>query len=495
MSSRPTYMWSGTEWLSIAPGIGDEGGITDHQGLTGRTDPDSHPIESITDLQPALDNKSDITHTHQGLDLDAGVGISIDGVDPTVISNTDLGSEAVNEHINVIDNPDPHIGVYAGIAHLHAEYSPTSHLHDDLYSEIAHVHDGLYDPTGTADAAVLEHTEEPDPHAVYLLPPDVLSGDGIQVTDIGDGTVRIDNTAQNGQPLTVASLACGGTQSIPHDTWTLITDLSVDGDTAGLVDPVTPYGFTAQTRGVYIIIGTVGMPASPTGERAIRVLINGTVADGGINVVNAPSQQPSVQTISGQWLLEVGDVVTFETYHTAGSGLVLDGPTTRMTISMINGATSDRIVGVGATQTVETSISDSTFRGLVTETIVFQTIDCTVGTILGDAGIVMGPDSPSGWYDLVVSAGFAGNNTGNRRMQVLLNSSIANAPLIPKMNVLSAGGGIVTTLQVAGPILLVPGDYLRPEIFQNTGNALLTSPANCSISLLFRGIAATEGIV
>lgn len=40
---------------------GGGGGVTDHNALTGRSDPDQHPIGAVTGLQGALDSKVDDT--------------------------------------------------------------------------------------------------------------------------------------------------------------------------------------------------------------------------------------------------------------------------------------------------------------------------------------------------------------------------------------------------------------------------------------------------
>jgi len=153
--SRPTYVWSGIEWVAVAPGIGVEGGVTDHAGLTGLADPGAHPIEAIEDLQNSLDSKASVTHNHPGLNIQAGDGIDLSNGDPNVITNTDLGTVALESHTDPL-NTDPHSGIYSAIAHGHTgiyapeihvhDYSPEDHLHDGTYSPDTHEHSTLYLP-------------------------------------------------------------------------------------------------------------------------------------------------------------------------------------------------------------------------------------------------------------------------------------------------------------------------------------------------------------
>lgn len=44
--------------------ITGSGGSSDHNILTNRTIPDQHPISAITGLQPAIDGKAPVVHTH-----------------------------------------------------------------------------------------------------------------------------------------------------------------------------------------------------------------------------------------------------------------------------------------------------------------------------------------------------------------------------------------------------------------------------------------------
>ncbi len=48
----------GVVWTTVvSDGSGGGGGVTDHNALTGRSDPDQHPIGAVAGLQGALDGK------------------------------------------------------------------------------------------------------------------------------------------------------------------------------------------------------------------------------------------------------------------------------------------------------------------------------------------------------------------------------------------------------------------------------------------------------
>ena len=477
--ARPGYFWddAAQEWAPI--GIAPEGSeVTDHNQLSGRNSPQSHPIVAVDGLTEALDGKAPTGHTHSGLNIQAGEGIDLSGGDPNVISNTDLGSDALEAHQGEVD-PHP---IYSQLEHEH-DYAAADHTHPGT----DHDHPS-YEIAGTAAELIDTHVAEVDPHPAYLLPPEVQSSDGISVTDNGDGTITLLNTAMNGQPLVAAALVASADQSIPTATWTPLTNLVVpDGDSGNLIPDPPDGSFLIPQAGAYIFTAAVGFAAGG-GARGIRMTRNGTPVPGSTSMVNAPTGQPSALPTAVQIDLRPDDVIRVEAFQTSGNPLDAEAASCRSTISRVNGATSDRIVGVAVTQTTVRTYQTATWTGIICDTTVLNTIDATVGTNQATAGVTLGPDSPEGWYDLVVSIGFAGDNNGNRRLRVLVNDVITNAPLIPNMNVLSAGGGIITPVQVAGPVYLKPGDYLRPEGFQNTSGNLDSAPANTAWSLLFRGI-------
>ena len=47
----------GVVWTTVVRDGSGGGGVTDHNALTGRSDPDQHPIGAVTGLQGALDGK------------------------------------------------------------------------------------------------------------------------------------------------------------------------------------------------------------------------------------------------------------------------------------------------------------------------------------------------------------------------------------------------------------------------------------------------------
>lgn len=47
--------------VKVTTGSGGGGGVTDHNALSGRSDPDQHPIGAVTGLQSALDGKADVS--------------------------------------------------------------------------------------------------------------------------------------------------------------------------------------------------------------------------------------------------------------------------------------------------------------------------------------------------------------------------------------------------------------------------------------------------
>lgn len=96
-------------------------------------------------------------------------------------------------------------------------------------------------------------------------------------------------------------------QSIPNGAFTSLTFTTEDTDTAGGHDTaVNPSRYTAQTTGMYVVLGSYVSGFNNTGGRAARLAVNGAALNG---------SQVSVQaaTASIATGIEVGRLVSLTT--------------------------------------------------------------------------------------------------------------------------------------------------------------------------------------
>lgn len=327
VAGKPAYAWTGTEWVPImAPVEGADLGVTDHPALSGRTTPDSHPIEAVTGLELELAGKAPLVHSHPSEDLDAGDGIEFVGVAPTIVNNVDKGSTALNVHVN---DADPHPATYA----------PTVHSHDGEYAPDPHTH-AEYDPAGTALAGDQAHVQDQDPHAAYIQPDEIIGGPGIASVVNPDGSVTLTNTAQN---VGVSGMGFGQLteRNIPDSTWRAMQldkeILHTLNGTTGTV--VADAGFTLDAgdpEGWYTVFAAVAFIGNANGRRVIRCSVNGDpllcpLIPQGLQPTALGGSTSFVQT-SGPVYLRPGDRIAVEAWQNSGITLTSSIENTVMTI-------------------------------------------------------------------------------------------------------------------------------------------------------------------
>jgi hypothetical protein len=106
---------------------------------------------------------------------------------------------------------------------------------------------------------------------------------------------------------------------LPFDT--------VEFDTDGIFNPITPTRLTAQTAGKYLIIGYVEIATSftTTGYREVAIWLNGSTRIA--REVHVPSATaPTLTTISTYYFLDVNDYVELAVIQTSESTLNVHAP-------------------------------------------------------------------------------------------------------------------------------------------------------------------------
>ena len=180
-------------------------GTTIHNQLSGRSEPDAHPITSITDLQAALDAKANISDVFLTTDFintstgsaDAGKPIILDAngqVDPSMISVSGLypvGNFTPAAGAEYPDTTGHSHGAYWYVDGLSSPYTFTG---GDLAGETTDNGDVML---WAYDGWVLRAAQDIDPNDYYrvdgtnaLTAP--LAGGGQQLKNIADGTAYTD---------------------------------------------------------------------------------------------------------------------------------------------------------------------------------------------------------------------------------------------------------------------------------------------------------------
>jgi len=188
-------------------------------------------------------------------------------------------------------------------------------------------------------------------------------------------------------------------QSIPTNTFTTVTFELEDFDYGGLHSTTTNTGrLTAQATGVYFIYGSLNFAANLSGDRGVRILLNGsTVIARQFGVTSSTAgEQPSI-SCGTYYYLVAGQYVELNAFQNSGSSLALDLTATPPSFGM--GLISTISTGgVGGASTVdELSDADTTvgladgslFRFESTEATWKNTTSSTL--LLSDAGQLQVP--------------------------------------------------------------------------------------------------------
>jgi hypothetical protein len=110
------------------------------------------------------------------------------------------------------------------------------------------------------------------------------------------------------------------TISIANSSWTLLTFNSERWDTDTMHSTVTNTGrLVATTAGLYVITGHVQFAANATGQRIIRILVNGVTM---IALQGSPANPVAVyMTVATTYNLAATDYVTLEAFQESGAAL------------------------------------------------------------------------------------------------------------------------------------------------------------------------------
>ena len=117
----------------------------------------THAISDVTNLQSALDDKSDVTHNH---DTDYAASSHTHTIANITGLQTALDSKASSAHNH--DGTYQPVGSYASATHNHdTDYADINHNHDSAYASVSHNHDSDYadiNHNHDTDYAALSHT-------------------------------------------------------------------------------------------------------------------------------------------------------------------------------------------------------------------------------------------------------------------------------------------------------------------------------------------------
>lgn len=83
--------------------------------------------------------------------------------------------------------------------------------------------------------------------------------------------------------------------------------------------------YTVQVAGTYLLVASVGYPINSTGNRAVRVGINGSGAQGGQSVTSAFATNSWYGIATTAAPLNVGDFVECQTWQNSGGSLSTNG--------------------------------------------------------------------------------------------------------------------------------------------------------------------------
>jgi hypothetical protein len=112
-------------------------------------------------------------------------------------------------------------------------------------------------------------------------------------------------------------------QSISDATWTALTiDTEVYDSDGGHSTTTNTSRYTVQVAGTYLITGTAAFAANATGNRAVRLAVNGTAIIGSFDkTLPATATHSSSRLSVAQAVCAVGDYIEVYGYQNSGAAL------------------------------------------------------------------------------------------------------------------------------------------------------------------------------
>ena len=220
-----TFGTDGAEWA--APTGGEGGGVADHGELTGRSEPDQHPIAAVTGLQDSLDGK-------------------VDGDDPRLSDERDP-TEHQHNYSDISDPPDLSDVVRDDDPRLSDAREPTEHNHDGRYyteSEVDAALEGKADRPSHESILASGNVTLPVDHPVLTIRADDPAT--LAVPEAPDGTVLTIHVAHGWENLTWAPGITITGDSTTTETWVVL--VRKEGAWSALVSGSGGGGLTGHGR-------------------------------------------------------------------------------------------------------------------------------------------------------------------------------------------------------------------------------------------------------
>ncbi|MFF1284309.1 hypothetical protein ACFVY4_26655 [Streptomyces sp. NPDC058299] len=112
-------------------------------------------------------------------------------------------------------------------------------------------------------------------------------------------------------------------QSLANNTWTNVTlDTEEYDSDNGHSTTVSSSRYTVQVAGTYLIVGSIGIVANATGNRGLRITVNGNAINGSFVKTGSPDSTGSAGLVTAaSHVCAVGDYIEIQAHQTSGSAL------------------------------------------------------------------------------------------------------------------------------------------------------------------------------
>lgn len=398
------------------------------------------------------------------------------------LSHTDLDDIGTLTHAELEEAIDDK----ADISHTHVEDDITDLDHDAVKI------DGIaVDLTGITDGQIIKY----DVGTTSLIAGDDEGGgalsdlEDVDLTDLADGDVlAYDETEEKWLPVTPASGGASGEltsigaryttdagQSIPDASFTIVNFEDKDYDTDDAVTVGASWKFTAPVSGYYhfdFVLLLTNSSNWQTGEFWLGILfINGTESSQeyrGQMTANATLYQ-SLRGSDTIYLAK-DDYFDIRIYQASGGAISLLNSAQHNHIS-IHKLGSDIVfqanadIGARVTHDTTQSVANTGFTTLAFNTEKFDT-DTIHDTSTNNSRLTC---KTTGKYLISANITFAANATGYRQLVFLLNGTTYIASVI---NQAPTTGGATGSMLISTIYSLTANDYVEVQAAQSSGGAL-----------------------